>query len=262
MTVLQEGYDVNCTGFGDVPADFTCSDVLVTYNLTIAQFFKMNPAVGSDCASLWTEQAYCIASPNAPPPAPSGSPTSVAPSSTAAPGSSAPTHSGQPANCVRWHTVVAGDNCASVADKYFITVAQFYAWNPAVSEDCATNFWLGQAYCVGTSDSISVSRSTPPAPTPTSSLVIPTPNQPNNAVSNCNKFAQALEGDYCLVIYLEAIIQKTLTNVSWQLFAERNAITTTQLYAWNQVLDNGDGCGSSFWKDYWYCVGVSASSQF
>ncbi|CAO2650794.1 Nn.00g020860.m01.CDS01 [Neocucurbitaria sp. VM-36] len=237
---LREGYDVNCTDFGDVPADFTCSDVLVTYNLTIAQFFKMNPAVGSDCGNLWTEQAYCIASPNAPPLAPSASPTAVTPSSSAAPGPSAPTHTGQPANCVRWHTVVDGDNCASVADKYFITMEQFFTWNPAVSKDCTTNFWLDQAYCVGTSDSISVSRSAPPAPTPTSSLVIPTPNQPNNAVSNCNKVAQALEGDYC------------------SLFAERNGITATQLYAWNRALDNGDGCGSSFWKDYWYCVGISA----
>lgn len=27
----------------------------------------------------------------------------------------------------------------------------------------------------------------------------PTPNQPNNALSNCNKAAQASEGDYCYV---------------------------------------------------------------
>jgi hypothetical protein len=32
-----------------------------------------------------------------------------------------------------------------------ITLDQFYSWNPAVSKDCVTNFWLGQAYCVGVS---------------------------------------------------------------------------------------------------------------
>lgn len=210
----QEGYDTNCTNFGDVPADFSCSDVLITYDLTLAQFYKMNPAVGSDCANLWTAHAYCIASPSAPPPKPSENPTSTAtPSSTTAPGPSAPTHSGQPANCVKWHTVADGDSCPSLADKYFITLAQFFAWNPAVSEDCTENFWLGQAYCVGTADSISVTRSAPLEATPTNSFIIPTPNQANNAVSNCNKAAQALEGDHCSVSCHNMSSTMTLTNV-------------------------------------------------
>ncbi|CAN9364373.1 unnamed protein product [Alternaria sp. RS040] len=200
----------------------------------------MNPAVGSTCANLWTETAYCVKSPNAPPPATSISPTSVAPSSTVAPGPGAPTHTGQPANCVRWHIVEKGDDCSILANKYFITLEQFYAWNPAVSNDCRDNFWQGSAYCVGTSDSISVSRSAlPPSPTP-SAFVIPSPNQANNAIKECNKVAQAQEGDWCA------------------LFAERNGISDAQLYAWNAVLDNGNACGSSFWKDYWYCVGVAA----
>lgn len=237
---IREGYDTNCTEFSDVPKDFTCDDVLIVFELTLAQFFKMNPAVGSTCANLWTEMAYCIRSPNAPAPVTSSKPTTViTPSSTSALGPSAPTHSGQPSNCVRWHIVVDGDNCSNLADKYFITLAQFFAWNPAVSKDCLGNFWLGSAYCIGTSDSITVSRSAaPPSPTPTA-FVIPSPNQPNNAVDNCNKVAQAQEGDWC------------------SLFAERNGISSTQLYAWNAALDNGNGCGTSFWKDYWYCVGVA-----
>ncbi|KAH9873588.1 hypothetical protein IAQ61_004212 [Plenodomus lingam] len=147
-----------------------------------------------------TEMAYCIRSPNAPAPVTSSKPTTViTPSSTSALGPSAPTHSGQPSNCVRWHIVVDGDNCSNLADKYFITLAQFFAWNPAVSKDCLGNFWLGSAYCIGTSDSITVSRSAaPPSPTPTA-FVIPSPNQPNNAVDNCNKVAQAQEGDWCSV---------------------------------------------------------------
>jgi hypothetical protein len=156
--------------------------------------------------------AYCIKSPNALAPITSGSPTSVTPSSTAATGPSAPTHSGQPSNCIRWHTIVDGDNCPNLADKYFITLAQFYAWNPAVSKDCRDNFWLGSAYCVGTSDSISVSRSAAaPLPTP-SAFVIPTPNQPNNAVGNCNKVAQAQEGDYCSVNFRILIKRTFMTN--------------------------------------------------
>lgn len=196
---------------------FASEDVLALFDLTLAQFFKMNPAVGSTCANLWTgdtpfipwkiiahadrgtETAYCVKSPNAPPPATSISPTSVAPSSTVAPGPGAPTHTGQPANCVRWHIVEKGDDCSILANKYFITLEQFYAWNPAVSNDCRDNFWQGSAYCVGTSDSISVSRSAlPPSPTP-SAFVIPSPNQANNAIKECNKVAQAQEGDWCAV---------------------------------------------------------------
>jgi hypothetical protein len=34
-------------------------DVLEYYSLTIAQFFALNPEVGSDCQNLWTGYAYC-----------------------------------------------------------------------------------------------------------------------------------------------------------------------------------------------------------
>ncbi|KAI9158367.1 carbohydrate-binding module family 50 protein [Paramyrothecium foliicola] len=60
----------------------------------------------------------------------------------------APVHPGQPDNCNGWHTVVTGDNCQSVPAKYGITFDKFLEWNPAVSRDCLTNFWLSQAYCV------------------------------------------------------------------------------------------------------------------
>ncbi|KAF1947370.1 hypothetical protein EJ02DRAFT_440227 [Clathrospora elynae] len=184
---IREGYDTNYTEFGDVFKDFTCEDFLFVYDLTPAQFFAMNPIVDSDYV------AYCIRSPNVQAPIPSGKPTSVAPSSTAASSPSAPTHSGQPSNCIRWHTVVDGDDFSKLADTYFITLSQS---SPA------------------------------PVPTPTP-FVITIPNQPNNAVSNYNKAAQTLEGDYCL------------------LFAERNAITSVQLYAWNSALDDGNACNSS-----------------
>ncbi|RGP81323.1 carbohydrate-binding module family 50 [Fusarium longipes] len=64
-----------------------------------------------------------------------------------------PVHPGQPSNCVAWHTVREGDDCNSVSQKYYITRKQFLAWNPAVSEDCAENFWLKSAYCVAVDES-------------------------------------------------------------------------------------------------------------
>lgn len=72
----------------------------------------------------------------------------------------APVHDGQPANCNGWHTVVDGDTCQSVPAKYGISFDQFLEWNPAVSRDCLTNFWLGQAYCVRVGDKLTTTAKT------------------------------------------------------------------------------------------------------
>ena len=111
-------------------------------------------------------------------------------------------------------------------------------------------FWL-TSYCVGTADSITVSRSPVPTPTPTGTFVMPTPNQANNAISNCNKAAQAKDGEFCSVSLFQWCVKGKWTNMLLQLFAEHNKISTTQLYAWNSVLDNGKACDTAFWKDYW-----------
>ncbi|KAM0350174.1 hypothetical protein ACHAPU_003339 [Fusarium lateritium] len=70
-----------------------------------------------------------------------------------------PVHDGQPKNCDAWHTVQKGDDCESVPNKYSISKKQFLAWNPAVSQDCLTNFWLGSAYCVGIDETKTVGSS-------------------------------------------------------------------------------------------------------
>ncbi|KAK3901605.1 hypothetical protein C8A05DRAFT_34695 [Staphylotrichum tortipilum] len=60
----------------------------------------------------------------------------------------APTFTGSPSSCNKWYVIASGDTCAAVETKFGISHADFIAWNPAVSNDCATNFWLGQAYCI------------------------------------------------------------------------------------------------------------------
>lgn len=49
--------------------------------------------------------------------------------------------------CARWYTIVSGDGCTSVEQKFSLTAAQFFALNPEVKTDC-TNLGLGEAYCV------------------------------------------------------------------------------------------------------------------
>ncbi|KAI0595745.1 carbohydrate-binding module family 50 protein [Biscogniauxia sp. FL1348] len=156
---IRNGSIESCTQYADAYPDWECTDILLNYELTIAQFYEYNPEVGEDCSGLWPSYAYCIRAPDYTPP---GTPSST---TTAPPGSSTTTSSG------------------------------------------------------------------PPAPTPT---------QDGNAVSNCNAYAQAQEGDWCAA------------------FAERNGVREVDLYAWNSVLGaNGENCASSLWYGYWYCIGVS-----
>jgi hypothetical protein len=64
--------------------------------------------------------------------------------------------------------------------------------------------------------------------------------QPNSIPANCDVYAEALSGDGC------------------DEFASKNNITTSELFTWNTVLGtDGVNCGTDFWADEWYCVGVN-----
>lgn len=139
--------------------------------------------------------------------------------STGLPG---PTQSGIPDTCDKYAEASAGQACGSFATANGITTAQLYAWNPVLGAngvDCPTSFWAGEYYCVGVKG----------APGPTQSGI------PNT----CDKYAKASAGQTC------------------SSFASANSISTAQLFIWNPVLNaNGENCGTSFWADEYYCVGV------
>lgn len=61
---------------------------------------------------------------------------------------SAPQQTGTIAGCSLWAVVKSGDTCETLASSFGIPRSQFLAWNPAVSSNCETNFWLDYAYCV------------------------------------------------------------------------------------------------------------------
>jgi hypothetical protein len=170
------------------------------YNISIDYFSALNPAVGADCANLWPDYRYCIKASNAQSVASS---TRTSSQTTALPGPhpSSLMQKGQPPDCERWYECKPGDSCGSVAEENNISLDQFYLWNPAVSKDCSTGFWSGYDYCVGTAESAAhVQSSTSHAPTTAAgSSAAPTPNQANNAISSCSKYAIAQDGDYCSV---------------------------------------------------------------
>lgn len=166
---------------------------------------------------------------------------------TAKPTAPAPTHTGQPADCNKWDVVADGDSCGSLASDNGITIDQFYAWNPAVSKDCITNFWLKQACCVGrtsvagaTTASAKPSTSSKPVTSSNPTTTKPTAPAPTHAgqPANCNKWDVVDDGDGC-----------------WSM-ANDNGITLDQFYKWNPAITND--CGINFWLGQAYCVGISS----
>lgn len=251
-----EDYQVNITGSTFASP---CLLAAAVYNVDLDLFASWNAGLGNvslpSCA-FETGVRYC------------GSwylqkPDELVPTATdtAEPGSTistptgptppAPTMSGEPADCNSWAVVEDGVTCTDMAAAAGISLAQFLAWNPAVSADCLTNYWLGEAYCVGVSSAsvtttAPTSSSTLPTTTTTTAAASPTVTKPPSEylqagqADNCNKWDRCVSGDYC------------------DLLASRNGLTVSQLAALNPVLGTaGANCGTQMWLDYYYCVAVS-----
>ncbi|EMD68574.1 carbohydrate-binding module family 50 protein [Bipolaris sorokiniana ND90Pr] len=153
---IRAGVIEGCVEYEAVVPPMTCQSFLDRNQITIAQFYKMNPAVGPDCTGLWLKYRYCISTDALPSDVisstftPTPTPTSAPPTSTA-PAIPGPTHPGTVAGCNKWHVVGSGDSCWTISQLYGIGLDTFYKWNPAIQNDCATNFWPDYAYCVGIS---------------------------------------------------------------------------------------------------------------
>ncbi|KAI1380748.1 hypothetical protein F4677DRAFT_441082 [Hypoxylon crocopeplum] len=154
---IREGATEDCVEFEAVIAPMTCESVLNRNHITIEQFYQWNPSVGADCANLWLGYRYCVSTDLVPTDVPSttasATPTSTSssPPISTSPVAPGPTQPGTVENCNAWHVVGDGDSCWAITEEYQITLDQFYAWNPAIQDDCNTNFWLDYAYCVGVS---------------------------------------------------------------------------------------------------------------
>ncbi|GKT49645.1 lysM domain-containing protein [Colletotrichum spaethianum] len=231
------GQPADCNKWDIVVDGDSCGSMAADNGITVDQFYAWNPAVSKDCVkNLWLGQAYCVGVSGA-----GSGVTTTRPSTSsttaAAPTPPAPTHTGQPSDCNKWDVVVDGDSCGSMAADNGITVDQFYAWNPAVSKDCVTNFWLGQAYCVGRS---SVGGNTPTTTSSLSTTAKLTPPAPTHTgqPANCNKWDVVQDGDSCGSM------------------ASDNGISVDHFYNWNPAVSRD--CVTNFWLDQAYCVGVSS----
>jgi LysM repeat protein len=63
-----------------------------------------------------------------------------------------PFQAGMIGNCTKFHLIVSGDTCSSIATAAGISLSDFYTWNPAVGTTCATLF-ADNNVCIGVGSS-------------------------------------------------------------------------------------------------------------
>lgn len=144
-TPTQPGMIGNCDDFYLVQPGDTCAAIASSHGISQTQFQNYNPSVGADCSGLGANAYVCvhrIGTPTNP------DPTTTTTSSGNGVATPTPIQDGMVSNCGRFHFVVQGDICASIAATYGITTANFVRWNPAVKNDCS-GLWAETYACVG-----------------------------------------------------------------------------------------------------------------
>ncbi|KAI9147000.1 LysM domain-containing protein [Paramyrothecium foliicola] len=139
----QTGIVKDCTDWHVAKSGDDCSKIVAKYgNLDLARFIQWNPAVGSTCNGLWLDTAYCVGTKTNPAKPPNINPPPTGCQNT--PKNPEPTQPGAICKCKKWHKIVNGDSCWSLAQKYKVTEAQLKTWNAGTN----CNMWLGYHVCV------------------------------------------------------------------------------------------------------------------
>jgi hypothetical protein len=133
-TPTQTGMVTNCNKFAEVKATTTCQGILDYNKISLADFYKWNPAVGKNCESLWRGSFACVG---------------VIGGTTTQPANPTPTptQTGMVKGCTKWHFIKETTTCQGVLDYNNISLEKFVKWNPAVGKNCE-NLWRGTYACV------------------------------------------------------------------------------------------------------------------
>ncbi|KAK1775711.1 carbohydrate-binding module family 50 protein [Copromyces sp. CBS 386.78] len=235
---------IGATGTSSVPATTTTSTAgnsIATppwgyfYGISFNQLLRINPAIGASCQSMWANTYLCVGTTTDKPTTTlitSTKPTTITTTTSARNGISTPQpiQTGIPTNYDKFHTV-------AIADKYSVSLNQFYAWNPAVGSGCAT-LWAGYNVCVHTVGAPTNKPTTTTVKTTSTStgngIATPTPTQPG-IVGNCKRFHQVAGGD------------------TYDTIASRYGTTSAKVRGWNTQINAS--C-TNIWLGYYVCVGV------
>lgn len=194
-TPIQAGMTHGCTKFYKVKERDSCQEIAKDNGIPIDDFLSWNPAVGKDCMTLKYDFYVCV-----------GKLKSTTRPTSSRPATPTPTQTGMTDKCTEFHMVKEGETCEQIANDSSISRADFFAWNPAVGEDCMA-LRYGFYVCVGKSLTAYPSPSSSMLPTPTSTTssvsttintdgATPTPTQ-TGMVPGCTKFHKVKKGEYC-----------------------------------------------------------------
>lgn len=148
----QPNMVLNCNKFHWVAKGVTCSQIISYQKITLADFAKWNPSVGTNCAGMWAEVNVCVgvigggSTTTAPP-----TTTTTKPTTTTSAGNGVqtpqPTQPGMVTNCKKFHYVADGVTCSQIMSYQKITLADFVKWNTGVGLNCQT-MWASTNVCV------------------------------------------------------------------------------------------------------------------
>ncbi|GBF66700.1 LysM domain-containing protein [Trichophyton mentagrophytes] len=220
----------NCDAFHLVKQGEDCSTISATYGITGAQFLAWNPSAGKDCTGLWANAYACVSIVGHEPSkttSPAPQPTPTKPSNGIE--TPLPTQPKIVDNCDKFHLVQSGENCAAIASKYGISLAQFTQWNSAAGSNCE-GLWANAYACVSIIGHEPMSTPTKPS----NGIETPLPTQPE-IVNNCNKFYLVQSGDTCTTI------------------VSKYGITLSDFTKWNPKA--GNTC-AGLWANAYACVSV------
>jgi hypothetical protein len=129
-TPTQSGMASQRDRFYLVQKDDRCADIASAEGISLSDLYSWNPALNGDCSGLWPDYSICVGR--------SGSGVTTTTTTTSAPGGTpTPTQAGMTAGCQSFYLVKSGDGCYDIATSHGIALDQFYAYNPAVGNDCS-----------------------------------------------------------------------------------------------------------------------------
>jgi LysM repeat protein len=145
-TPTQANMASNCNAFYLVVSGDSCYDIAVANGIALADLYSWNPAVGTGCGGLWPDYYICVGLIGG------STPTTTTTTTTTKTGNGVttptPIQTGMVTTCKTFYLVVSGDGCYDIAAAAGVTLANFYAWNPAVGTNCAS-LWPDYYVCIG-----------------------------------------------------------------------------------------------------------------
>ncbi|RDW84131.1 uncharacterized protein DSM5745_04457 [Aspergillus mulundensis] len=236
---VQTGMTPACTDFYYVQTGDGCYDIAASKGIALDDFYAWNPAVGTDCGGLQADVYVCVGvSPSTPSPTittPSSITASAPSTGTGAVKTPSPVQDGMATSCTSFYEVQPGDGCYDLAASEGVALDDFYAWNPAVKNDCS-GLQANVYVCVGAEGSITATMPTTTASTTSGWNAVSTPSPVQDGMtSSCGTFYDVQAGDGC-----------------WDI-ANRYGVALADFYSWNPAV--GDNCGG-LQAGVYVCVGL------